>query len=821
MNPKALFLALFAHVFRVRPMRSTTRAGRFDIFLWPFALGCLLLATLPGFSQGTAFTYQGRLASEDGPVNDLIDFRVRAYDAQTNGNIVGIPVTTSGTIVSNGTFSITLDFGANVFSGPNRWLEIAARPNGTATFTNLNPRQLLTPAPYAITAAGTPSGAISSLMLAGGAVTMDKIGTGAVTTDKIASGAVKVNHIDDAGVAAYETFRRVVQASGGETAVTFADLVIPSATNGFPPSLTFSAGGLSFGTVIGFSGSEGISQPYSYLVQVQYSSSGVDPATKVGGTGALTYTRNGRSTVFSGIVTSCTLAGNTASGLLYTFKIEPPLAFLKLTTDYRIFQSLKISDVIQSIYTAASGDALTLQLSGSYSAHETLTQYDETTFNFFNRLLEIEGLFYYFDHSLASPELVVCDANGSFKNAPNSSFAYYGDHATNFPTSTDVIRKIQKAAHRSTLSTSVKSYSYLNPNTTLASTSTSSPGTGTNYVFGGNIKTAGYMNATAAWRQQREGVERALISGTATAADLRAGYNFTLTDTTAAGLSGGYIVTAVHHAAFVRVINGVSTVFYGNRFEAIPASIAYRPATTTPRPIAQPSTGVVTGPAGESIHTDSYGRVKVQFHWDRYGAKNDTSSAWMRVAMPMAGTNRAAMFLPRVGDEVLVSFIQGDPDQPVVTGSLFNGAMLPPYQLPNNKQVSAIRTRGTDGLINELKFDDTAGAQKLSLTGARDVTIQASGKTSISTLGNLQSGQAIAGSSSSNSLVVNITFPKAYISTPKVIATPSADPGWNVNDTFSASIRSVTTTGCVVNIQRTDSGNNWSQTLRLNWIAWE
>jgi len=220
----------------------------------------------------------------------------------------------------------------------------------------------------------------------------------------------------------------------------------------------------------------------------------------------------------------------------------------------------------------------------------------------------------------------------------------------------------------------------------------------------------------------------------------------------------------------------------------------------------------------------------VQFHWDRYGAKNNFSSAWIRVASPMAGSGHGMMFLPKIGDEVLVSFIQGDPDQPVIIGSLYNAAAVPPYALPANKTVSSIKSTSTDSQINEIKFDDIAGSQTLTLRAARDLTIQANRQVAINApvsinggtlLTNVLAGQATVGSSTTYQTNVTITFPKAFITTPKMVITASSDPAWNVGDTFVATVRSVSTTGCVVNIVRVDSAGGWSQLLRVNWIAWE
>ena len=241
------------------------------------------------------------------------------------------------------------------------------------------------------------------------------------------------------------------------------------------------------------------------------------------------------------------------------------------------------------------------------------------------------------------------------------------------------------------------------------------------------MDTASDLASQATRQAQRQVVERVTMSGTANAAGLRAGYVFNLEDGTAAGVSGNYLLTTVRHAGFRRLTNGVASLYYGNEFEVIPASTPFRPATKTPRPLAQPCTAVVTGPTGEEIHVDKYGRVKVQFHWDRYGSRNDQSSAWLRVASPWAGQGRGALFLPRVGDEVLVSFLQGNPDQPIVTGSMYNAANAVPYPLPASKTVSTIKTKSSKGggNANEIKFDDLTGSELLAISAAKDFQVSA------------------------------------------------------------------------------------------------
>ena len=790
-------------------------------FVFLLALNCcaFFIAVNPVRAQSTAFTYQGRLNLGGVPVNGSYDFQFAVYDNSTTGTRQGAVITDAGTVVSNGLFTVVLDFG-NVFPGADRWLDISVRTNGGGSFTTLAPRQQLSPIPYALTAGSMPAGAITSNML----------GAGAVTSDKIAAGSVKGYQIDDGGEAAYEDFRQAAQSLGGQSSLTFSNLFPVSATNGINPSFGLTINGATFGSVVGFAGSEGMSQPYSFTVEVLYSGAAVDPDSHIGLPGRLTFTRNTHTTSFGGIVTGCSLSSSNGTGLFYTFRLESPLAFLALTTDSAVYQNLTSSGLASSIYHAVTGSNAVLHLSSSYTAHESLMQYAEPSLNFFNRLLEYEGVFYFFDQSAAVPNLTLGDAAASYPAAPNSPFSYFGNTTTNIPAGAEYVRTFQKAFRQSTLKSTVNSYDFKLPTTSLINSSTALEGTGEEYEFGTPVQTPAYTTQLAQLRKERFYTERATMSGAGNVPDLRPGYTFTLTDRTGTGLGSNYVVTAARHAGFIRVTNGVSSLFYGNQFEVIPAVLNYRPPQATPKPQARSSSAEVTGPAGESIYVDSYGRVKVQFHWDRTGKKDQNSSAWIRVASPMAGPNHGMMFLPQVGDEVMVSFLEGDPDQPVIIGSLYNGVATPPYALPGNKAISTIQSIATDNGVNEVAFNDAAGAQTLTVHGAKDLLLQANRLISLgkgvsinggTVFTNFLAGQAIAGSSTNYQTNFPIAFPKSFVSAPKVVATAASDPAWNVGDTFVTSVRSVTTTGFVVNIVRVDSTAGWSQALRVNWIAWE
>ncbi len=684
---------------------------------------CAAALEMPGFGQGnTAFSYQGQLTSGGAPANGSYDFQFLLYDNSSGGSQQGPTVTRTGTAVSNGLFTASLDFG-NTFPGPNRWLDIWVRTNGGGAYTEMTTRQSLAPTPYAITASGVQAGGVTSSMLA----------SGAVTSDKIATGAVKPGQIDDGGSGAYQTFQTTMQTVGGVSSLTFSNVLPVTATNGVPPNFVLLVNNLAFGTVVGFSGTEGMSEPYTYVVETQVSGTAVDPDTKIGLPGRLNFLRNGKVTSFQGIVTGCTLASSDGTTLLYTVRIESLLAYMALNTDYSIYQNLSATDVVTKACLNSVTNTPTISVTGSYPPQEFVVQYHETDLNFLNRFMENEGLFYFFNQGASPPAMVVGDNASVYLAAPNSPFPYYGDSAASVPTAAEYVRVFQKAVHQSTLKSTVNAYNSQTPASNLSASSTGTEGVQEHYEYGNSVASLAYDQQLAQVRQGRQAVERATIEGYGTAPDLRAGYTFTLNDQSHAGLSGTYLVTEIHHSGYIRVTNGVSSYFYGNQFEAIPASLTYRPAQKTPRPQAQPCTAVVTGQPGETIHTDKYGRVKVRFFWDRSGITDDGSSAWLRVSSVMAGANHGAIFLPQVGDEVLVSFLEGDPDQPIVIGSLYNAANLPPYALPASKTVSTIWSAGaTAQQFNEIKFDDKPGSQIMSLHAAKDMTIQAVSNLTIS-----------------------------------------------------------------------------------------
>ena len=788
-------------------------------YLWLFLTGVLLgLIVPPVAGQGTAFTYQGQLSSGGEPAEGVYHFQFAVYDAATGGAQQGATVAVEDVEVRNGVFSTGLDFG-NVFTaGARRWLSISVRTNGAEVFTVLEPRQEITPTPYAITAGSVRPGAITGGMIA----------SGAITSQKIAPGAVTGEHIDDAGERTYATRVQDLEALGVAQGVSFEKMKPMLSTSKDPVTMTLSLRSGLTAAVVAFSGEEGISELPVYVAQV-VAAAGVDVDREIGGAGSIEIERNGRSTFFHGVVRAMTLSGGQPSGTerIYTVRLESPMAMLQQTEDYRVRTELSVPDVVGELLSETGA---TLQLQGAYEVKDQLIQYQETDFDFVCRLMEEEGIYYFMVHGPEGGELVVADTASAFPTIPGTTLRYNGnDPSVTAGPGVEYVTDFKKASRQTTRESVVATRSLAMPSTLRQGTATGSEGVGQEFEYLNSNASGGLAAAEltrlANVRQARNNLEGYLMAGESTSPDLHAGYRFDLVDGTAAGISDSYIVTRVRHAAFARMVNGGTVYHYVNDFEAIPAKLPFRPARVTAKPEALPCLATVVGPAGETRYVDQYGRVKVQFHWDRYGAGNEHSSAWVRVAR-----QSGMMFIPEVGDEVLVSFLGGDPSAPVVIGSLYNGERVPPYSLPGSKNSDGIRSRSSDGAMNEVRFDGSAGAQKLSVNAARDLALGAGRQIEVngpvifnggSSFGRIQAGQATAGPATSGSKTVKFEFPTAFARPPKVVITAEHAPGWNAADTFVATVKSVSTTSCTVNIVRVDQNGGWSMDLKLNWMAWE
>ena len=469
----------------------------------------------------------------------------------------------------------------------------------------------------------------------------------------------------------------------------------------------------------------------------------IDLTTEVGG---------GGKRFISGQVTQFTYIGRDGDFYSYEAVLRPWLWHATRRSDFKIFQFKKVPDIIQEVL-GPYGFSIENKLTGSYRTWDYIVQYGETDFNFVSRLMEMEGAYFYFSHSQGSHTLVLADDIGSHSPLPNgpSTIPYYsGDRAAHVHDQ-DFIDGWSFAEDIASGHFAADDYDFKKPKSIL-DTKQQQPAGHTEdsrelYEWPGGYTEMGDGENYARVRIEQQKAQRETVQGEGNARNLAPGYLFTFSKYPRGDQNKDYLIEAAYYRfeENVRRSDGAggagnasrggldSPTSYRLSISAVPKTTPYRSQRTTPKPhTTGPQTAVITGPAGEEIYTDQYGRVKVQFHWDRYGSFDENSSCWIRVSQTWAGSNYGSMHIPRIGQEVIVDFLNGDPDYPIITGRVYNAMQMPPWELPANKTQSGIKTRsskdGTPGAgmksgagdANAIRFEDRKGAEQLWLHAQKD-----------------------------------------------------------------------------------------------------
>ncbi|EMA1802959.1 type VI secretion system tip protein VgrG, partial [Cronobacter turicensis] len=396
----------------------------------------------------------------------------------------------------------------------------------------------------------------------------------------------------------------------------------------------------------------------------------------------------------------------------------------------RIFQGQTVPQIVKTLL-GESRVNMEERLSGSYRVWEYCVQYQESSLDFISRLLELEGIAYHFRHEQDRHTLILTDAPGQYEPFPGYETIPY--HVTPSGGSTDEEGISQWALEDSVTPGiySLDDYDFRKPNAWLFQARQNplspQPGSIDVYDWPGRFVEHGHGEFYARIRQERWQVEHRQTQGTGTALGIAPGHTFVLRNAPFFGDNGEYLTTVAHYRFEEnRYASGPdSNTLHEIRFEVIPADVPYRPSQKTPWPRTYgPQTAKVVGPQGESIWTDKYGRVKVKFHWDRLGKGDDTSSGWVRVSSAWAGQGFGGVQIPRVGDEVVVDFINGDPDRPLITGRVYNEASMPPWALPAAATQMGFLSRSKDGSpdnANALRFEDKAGEEQVWLHAEKNM----------------------------------------------------------------------------------------------------
>ncbi|END4707802.1 type VI secretion system tip protein VgrG [Escherichia coli] len=433
----------------------------------------------------------------------------------------------------------------------------------------------------------------------------------------------------------------------------------------------------------------------------------------------------------SGLVTAARVAGHQGRSVVYELRLEPWLKILTHTSDYKAFQNKNVVEILDEVLDEYPWP-VEKRLVENYPTRAWQVQYGETDFDFVQRLMQEWGIYWWFEHSENSHTLVLADAINVHKACADSPLVCYYQKG---------LKLDKEFIHTITANESLRSgqwvlndFDFMKPRSLLKSTVANPRETGLaeyeHYEWPGDYftKSEGEMLTRIRMEEQRSPGSR--VQGSGNIRTLMTGFTFTLENYPTAEVNREYLL--VQTTLFIQdnaQHSGQEQHFsYSTSFELHPTSEVYRPQRTLSKPHTKgPQSAIVTGPAGQEIWTDKYGRVKVQFGWDRYGKNDENSSCWVRVSYPWAGKGFGGIQIPRIGQEVLVDFKNGDPGLPIIVGRTYNQDTMPPWGLPGAATQSGFYSHTIGGgptNANALRFEDKTGGEEIWLHAEKDQRIE-------------------------------------------------------------------------------------------------
>lgn len=497
----------------------------------------------------------------------------------------------------------------------------------------------------------------------------------------------------------------------------------------------------------GFTGYEGVSQLFNFHLELLSENAAIPFDQIVGQQVTISIELvNGNKRYINGCVSRFVQSGHDARFTFYQAEVVPWLWFLTRTVDCRIFQNMTVPDILIKIFRDLGFTDFKNQIQGTFEPRDYCVQYRETDFNFVSRLMEQYGIFYFFEHAEDKHTLVLANSPGVHQPCPEQAQARY-DYTGGALLEEDVISSWHKEQELRPGKYALTDYNFETPSTNLAVNVATTIPVNSNakyeiYDYPGEYLKKSQGEHLVRLRMEEEEAQYTMVTGTSTCRAFTPGYRFDLEDHPSQAMNTSYVLHEVRHMAsvgdnYISAADTATEESYSNSFTCIPFDVPYRPPRVTPRPVVQgPQTAVVVGKAGEEIWTDKYGRIKVQFYWDREGKHDENSSCWIRVSHPWAGKSWGAVSIPRMGQEVIVDFLEGDPDQPIITGRVYNAEQMPPYELPANQTQSGVKSRsskdGTPDNFNEICFEDKKGEEQLSMHAEKDMSVSVENDQSIS-----------------------------------------------------------------------------------------
>ncbi len=464
--------------------------------------------------------------------------------------------------------------------------------------------------------------------------------------------------------------------------------------------------------------------------------------------------RDATARTLSGIVNRFSQSDRDTRFIYYYATIVPNVWILTQNIQSRIFQHKSVPDILKEVL---EGFEVSYEIQGNFKPRNFCVQYNESDFDFSSRLMEEEGLYYFFDHTGKTDKMIIANTPQSHPDCPGKSEVEYYLNVSEEDVFVSSIGNFKVDYQLQTGKVTNWDNSFELPNNKLDSQQPSLFNIGGNqklehYEYpGGYARKYDGIDASGSERpsdlqnvfpdkqttiENRMGALDAryrVADGFSIMCGMTAGYKFTLKGHPVSEYNTQYIITSITHQAEQNPTYTADDIIpepYTNTFNCIAhgsGNPPFKPLRKTPKPTVRGSqTATVVGPSGEEIFTDKYGRVKVQFHWDRDGEVNKDSSCWLRVAQVWAGSIWGGMFIPRIGMEVIVQFLEGDPDQPIITGCVYNPEAMPPYTLPDEKTKSTIKSNSTPGGsgFNELRFEDKKGDEQIFVHGEKDLDVR-------------------------------------------------------------------------------------------------
>jgi type VI secretion system secreted protein VgrG len=466
-----------------------------------------------------------------------------------------------------------------------------------------------------------------------------------------------------------------------------------------------------------FHGEERISGLFHFSLDMQSEEKSLDFAQVVGkGATVKAELADGTFRYIHGIVGRFVQAGADARFTTYYAELHPWLWLLTMSVDCRIYQNMTVPDIVTGLFTELGFTDFKNSLSGTYKPLEYCVQYNESAFAFVSRLLEDQGIFYFFQHEDGKHTLVLGDDASAFADCAGASAVEYGTYGDwkqqNVVSSCTLEEMVIPGKY------AVDDFGFETPSTNLMGSSDGQAADGAKrriYEYPGGFVKKDSAEGRAKLRMEEHEAPRKTLRGQSFCPAFTAGGKTTLEKHYRDDVNAAYVLSRISHSA--------SPETYTNAFEAVPADVPVRPSRTTRKPVIPGTqTAIVVGKSGEEIWTDKYGRIKVQFHWDQLGKNDENSSCWIRVAHGWAGKGWGQMFLPRIGQEVVVSFLEGDPDRPLVTGSVYNAEQTVPYALPGEQTKSTIKSNVSKGGggWNEIRFEDKKDSEEVYIQAEKD-----------------------------------------------------------------------------------------------------